>query len=185
MITYASSNASAVQSLKKKTLTPAYQYTITVSDCAHGTVTAPEKALYGEIVTLDVVPDEGYTVKKINCGGKEIKPQNGVYSFEMPDHSIEIEAEFVSAFEGESISLGGNIGVIFYLNPDMVKVGDVVSFSYPVSANGTDNTITKTYTLQSSDLKTITYDNTDHSYYAAPCYVNAAEMFSLSLIPTL
>lgn len=119
-------------------------------------------------------PDEGCIFSGFTAD-KGVLTEN---TLTMPDENVTVTAQFAEVFTGESISLGGDFGVMFYLDPEFVSVGDSVSFSYVVNANGTDNTVAKTYTIQDEDLKTLTYDDTDYQYYAAPCYVNAAEMTS-------
>lgn len=73
----------------------------TISKTAdHGTIFAKvgdaivTTANYGESVTLDVIPDTGYTVKSVKVGNTEIEPVNGVYSFTMPDNDVTVTAEF-------------------------------------------------------------------------------------------
>lgn len=73
----------------------------TISKTAdHGTISAKvgdaiaTTANYGESVTLDVIPDTGYTVKSVKVGNTEIEPVNGVYSFTMPADNVTVTAEF-------------------------------------------------------------------------------------------
>ena len=148
------------------------------TDIVNGTVSADTPyADEGDVVTLTVTPAKDFAPVSVSVNGEAVVAVNGVYSFTMPADNVEVSAEFASAFTGESISLGGDIGVIFYLDPAVVRSGDTVSFFYDVNTNGTNSTVTKAYTLSNEDIKPVNYNGTQQ-YFGAPCYVNAAEMTS-------
>ena len=83
--------------LAGKTLVLAH--TVTIEDgITNGTVTADKDFVAAnaddQTVTLNVVPAEGYAVKYVKVNDTLIKPQNGVYAFEMPDENVTVTAAF-------------------------------------------------------------------------------------------
>lgn len=76
-------------------------YAITVSEAAHGKVTAsPTRAYTGQTVTITVTPDEGYklsTLTVTDSRGNELTltdKGNGIYTFIMPSRAITVTAVF-------------------------------------------------------------------------------------------
>ncbi len=90
-------------------------------DIDHGTVTVEEQTFTaGDTVILTVTPDSGCTVTRVTYmrisvyiqdehgAGEEITPEDGVWSFVMPDESVIVDAEFtVNEF---TVSFNGNGG---------------------------------------------------------------------------
>lgn len=78
----------------------------------------------GDIVQLDVRPDEGFLVKNVCVNGEAIDPVDGAYSFVMPAEDVEITAEFEDSrnfINASNVTLGGELGLNFYLVvPDSV-----------------------------------------------------------------
>ena len=85
----------------------------------HGTVTPDVyKAQYDETVTLTVEPDDGWYVDTVAVNGEALTPEDGAYSFTMPDTDAVVTASFIDVAEPtitkHSLSLNGDIGVNFY-----------------------------------------------------------------------
>ena len=65
------------------------------SNISHGTLSADK--LYtaaGDIINLDVTPDKGYHIESVKYNDTAITPENGVYSFVMPDEDAFVTATF-------------------------------------------------------------------------------------------
>ena len=88
--------SSTLTALTDATLVPASALSITVGDCAHGTVNVPVKAFKGERVTVTATADEGYALKNIKVNGTPIRPINGVYAFIMPNENVTLTATFLA-----------------------------------------------------------------------------------------
>lgn len=150
---------------------------LNIADTQHGTVTADKTGtvVQGETATLNVMPDEGYAVTGVTVNGEPLAPVNGVYSFEMPDESVTVNAEFgfsdgVGArLAGHSISLDGDIGVNFYMELAPEIAASETAYMLFTIPNG-DKTETKTI-----NVKDITPKD---GYYIFKCNVAAKEMTS-------
>ena len=80
------------------TITPIWEqlYSIT-ANAKHGSVTANRsEAAQGEKVSLNLIPDEDYTVKSVTVNGTAVEPVNGVYSFRMPESNVLVVASFIA-----------------------------------------------------------------------------------------
>ena len=83
---------------------------VTVNEAENGTVTIKNDSDYvdsGDKVLLDVKPDEGYALSDLWCKADgTFHPsdidENGYYYFEMPEHNVEVNAEFV---EGRTVTV--------------------------------------------------------------------------------
>ena len=85
------------------TVTTAFEainYNINITQPANGSVSATvggtanaATAHYGDTVTLTITPNAGYTVKSVKYNDTVIEPDNGVYSFTMPDENVTVTAE--------------------------------------------------------------------------------------------
>lgn len=143
-------------------------YTITANQTANGTLNVVSKACEGDEITLDLVPDVGYSVDKAFVNGEEIEPLEGVYSFVMPAQNTTVSAEYIRNiwFAGHSLTLRGDIGINYYLcltNEDIEK-GATVDFSWTVEG------VEKTHSV------TLTNDDKYGLYYKATVYLPVAEM---------
>lgn len=94
-------------------VTPVFVTTkkVTVDAAENGTVTIkndPENVDSGDKVLLDVKPNEGYALSDLWYvrDGSPVHPsgidENGYYYFEMPEHDVEVHAEFV---EGRTVTV--------------------------------------------------------------------------------
>ena len=86
-------------------------YEIKVGTSEHGTVSVPERAVAGDMVTVSVTPDDGYTVKKLsykeNGQTEEHEIPLGSYSFKMPAADITISVEYETS--SLSVKVNGSI----------------------------------------------------------------------------
>ena len=71
-------------------------------------------------------------------------------------------------FKGHSLTLKGDIGVNFFLNPDIANVGDKVDFTWFTKSSS--------HTITNDDLVTKTVNGAPKNYYKVSCNVAAAEM---------
>ena len=155
-------------------------HTITVTNNPNGTV-SPDKntAKKGQTVNLTVTPQSDYEIDNIKINDEKINPVNGSYSFVMPDNDVTITSEFSPKIcLGSSLSLEGNIGVLFCLNSNFINVGDIVTFTYSVTKNNTPTTKTQEVLVKSDYETSESINNTLYEYYAVPCKINASEMTS-------
>ena len=91
-------------------LYPAGSLPVNVSETQKGTVKAPKRACPGEVVTLTTTSDCGYDVETITLNGTELVPEDGVYTFTMPDTEADISATFAPQF---TVSEDGNTYTIY------------------------------------------------------------------------
>lgn len=63
-------------------------YTITIVQPTYGTITAPQSAHAGDIVTLSCTPDTGYVLQYFTVNGSQIQSD----SFIMPDSDVTVSA---------------------------------------------------------------------------------------------
>lgn len=143
-------------------------YTITANQTANGTLNVVSKACEGDEITLDLVPDVGYSVDKAFVNGEEIDSDEGVYSFVMPAQDTNVSAEYIRNvwFTGHSLTLKGDIGVNFYLclTDEDIENGAAVDFSWTVEG------VEKIHSV------TLTNDDKYGLYYKATVYLPVAEM---------
>ena len=102
-----------INAIKGKTLRPAYA--VNIGTVTNGTVTASPEAFAidgyetaNKTVTLTVTPDTGYDIGEVkyNDGSDHIiTPENGVYSFVMPEKNVTVSATFRKSLENSSISV--------------------------------------------------------------------------------
>lgn len=79
---------------------PQVKYDIAVEQTEGGTVTVEgnkTNASAGEEISLTVTPNQGYEVGQVTVNGKEIKSQNGKYTFTMPASNATVQATFKKA----------------------------------------------------------------------------------------
>ena len=112
-------------------------YHIYTQPMQNGTVTAnKETANYGDLVTLTPAPDPGYRLDTLTVTGTESSQTvsvNSNYQFVMPAEDVRVTATFtkVPIFVGHSLSLKGDIGVNFYVDPNGVAAENLsVSFTW-------------------------------------------------------
>jgi hypothetical protein len=98
--------------------------------------TTVDKACSGEVITLDIVPKSGYTFSSVTVNGEVITPENGVYSFVMPDEDVEVNANFVAS--GYPITVVSSDGEHHgtYNGPNFATVGETVNFTITDLAEG-------------------------------------------------
>ena len=98
MTVTATSHADPTKSASATVYVVEAKYTITIGKMTHGAVTAdPVEATKGTLVTLTVLPEEGYALKEgsLKVNGTAIEGA----TFTMPDEDVVITAEFVSEAE--------------------------------------------------------------------------------------
>ena len=85
----------------------------------NGTVTASAaEAAMGDTVTLEVVPNEYYTVGGVFINGAELEPVEGAYTFAMPAENVIISAVFeslTSNVTSVSMDFNGKMFLITYI----------------------------------------------------------------------
>ena len=156
-------------------------HSVTVDEnTTHLTVTADTDSAYeGDLVTLDIIPEDGFAVGTVTVNNTEIFPQNGVYSFNMPDSDAVIRAEYAFAdsvgakLAGYTLSMDGDIGVNFYmeLSDDVLTSESAyMRFTIPTGAN----TVVETLSVADASVR----EMNDRIYYIFKCGVAAKEMTS-------
>ncbi|MBQ9886976.1 MAG: hypothetical protein IJM37_08995 [Lachnospiraceae bacterium] len=118
-------------------------YQITVADSTNGTILANKtEAIAGELVKLNVAPDEGYMLDTLSVtygNGQTMQVNNN--RFYMPQGDAVIEATFKvdenyhrTYFVGHTLSLNGDIGVNFFVDLTAEEASDAtVNFSWVVN----------------------------------------------------
>lgn len=76
-----------------------HNYIVKIAAAANGSVSASKTtAKPGETVTLSVTPNSGYKLGSVSVEGAELKYENGVYSFVMPEYGgVTVSATFTAA----------------------------------------------------------------------------------------
>ena len=159
----------------------------------NGTVSSDmETADESETVTLTAEPDEGYALKTLRCkkqDGTEIeltKVDDTHYTFEMPDESVFVSAEFDFSdsadgmLVGHSLSLKGNIGVNFYMDLDETIANSQSAYMY-FTIPGDTVTYQTVYVNEQPDASLPHAEQKivgGKTYYVFPCSVAAKEMTS-------
>lgn len=70
-------------------------YKITVEESQNGKlIVNPTSAQQGDTVSVKAKAAEGYRIKTVWINGSILQPENGVYSFVMPDSDVVVKAEF-------------------------------------------------------------------------------------------
>ena len=154
---------------------------ITLDPAENGSVEASESfACEGDTVALTVDPDEGYSVTSVTVNGAEITPEDGVYSFVMPDEDVTVSAAFGFAdgigarLVGHSISLDGDIGVNFYMElSDSIASSDTAYMRFTIPAGS----ITTEQNVFVKDARRQVVSG-NKTYYVFKCQVAAKEMTS-------
>ena len=156
------------------------EYPVEIADgIIRGTVTASvEKAKAGDTVTLTVEPEDGFAVSSVRYNDTEIVPENGEYSFVMPDEAVQITAGFDFAdgvgarLAGNTLSLDGDIGVNFYmeLSDSAASHADTAYMQFTFTRNGSK--VTQKVHVKDA-VKKASGPNT---YYLFKCRVFAEEM---------
>ncbi len=155
----------------------------------NGTVSSDkETPAEDETVTLTIAPDDGYELKTLRCkkqDGTEVeltKTDYTHYTFEMPDESVFVSAEFdlTTRLVGHSLSLNGNIGVNFYMELDESVADSDTAYMY-FTIPGNPVTYQTVYVNEQSDASQPHAEKKavgDKTYYVFPCSVAAKEMTS-------
>ena len=82
------------------TIAPLPAYTVTVAASSHGSVTVnPTSAAAGEMVTLTIAPETGYTLSGLNVADANgtaitVNGSENTYTFTMPDSAVTVAATF-------------------------------------------------------------------------------------------
>ena len=159
----------------------------------NGTVSSDmETPEENDTVTLTANPDEGYALKTLLCkkqDGTELeltKVDDTQYTFEMPDESVFVSAEFDFSdtadgmLVGHSLSLKGNIGVNFYMDLDESVADSDTAYMY-FTIPGDTVTYQTVYVNEQPDASLPHAEKVnvgDKTYYVFPCSVAAKEMTS-------
>lgn len=159
-----------------------YPHTVTVAQTVNGTVTASAASAFeGDTVTLTVTPDEGFAVTGVTVNGETLEPDDGVYSFDMPPTDVTVSAVFDYAdgigvrLAGHSLSLDGDIGVIFYMElSDAVIAHQNTAYMHFLIPSGERTVETEVLV---KDARTEIIGN--KTYYGFKCSVAAKEIDSL------
>ena len=142
---------------------------------AQGTVTvSKERAAADEPITLTITPNEGYvldTVTVTTARGGPVEVNNN--TFTMPAENVTVKATFKRidrepAFDAESLTLGGEISVNFYMDLSMLTYNEKVN-SYMTFTVGTEN-------KQVESRANFSSTNFSGGTWGFTCYVNAIQM---------
>lgn len=119
---------------------PAHSITSTAS--VGGTVSFPEKASYGQSVTVVPIPNEGYILGKLSISyGTEVKELGSDRVFVMPDSDVTIVATFVKLvpLEIDASSSGSQVSLTVTVTgtqDGMSPASMIVFVKYGGSSNG-------------------------------------------------
>ena len=108
------------------------KYKITVDTTENGSIKAPASAKAGTNVTLRVEPDSGYELDQLKVDGSQVSVANNQYTFNMPDHDVNVIANFKEIpVTKYTVSFNPN-GGSGSMEPVEVKEGE----TYTLPANG-------------------------------------------------
>jgi GH25 family lysozyme M1 (1,4-beta-N-acetylmuramidase) len=125
----------------------AEQHSITLLPVENGTVSVNKTAAgYGERVTLNVTPAEGYAVRSVKHDGADaVLCTNGTYAFSMPEHDVTVSVEFEPK-PAEPEEPAETPAVPEYLRGDLdgdgrinVEDAQIVLFAYTDAVSETDS----------------------------------------------
>ncbi len=108
----------------------AIDYTITVAETEHGTVTAPATAHFGDNVTLTVAPAEGYELASLTYtveGAEPVAIEN--LTFTMPAANVTINATFQPLpVVLDGVAFASNVYASWYGNADLALPEGVTAY---------------------------------------------------------
>ncbi|EID85182.1 hypothetical protein MSI_13070 [Treponema sp. JC4] len=122
-------------------------YTITVSTCENGTVTAAkDSATAGQFISLNNKPDDGYElreyiIKDANGNTLQINKLFGLVYFTMPASDVTVSASFTDCYV--KIAYGIKYGTIT-VNKTDPEEGDIITINIEPKTGATLKTITAT-----------------------------------------
>ena len=143
--------------------------TILMQQLAAENETVPASAYSGAEPSKEEDYDYTYAFNGWNIGETD---QNGnvVYTAQY--------TQTAKLFKGHSLTLNGDIGVNFYLNPTLINVGDKVDFKWFTKSSAK--------TIKDSDLVTLNINNEQKQFYKVSCNVAAAEMaYNIHAVATI
>lgn len=107
-------------------------YGITINTAEGGTVTSVPTATYGDDVTLNINPTDGWQIKTLECEGVSIalSPDKQTASFTMPDKSVTITPVFEKISYNIVVGNVSNGTLTVVGNKTSAHVGDEIEVSY-------------------------------------------------------
>ena len=113
--THADSVASNADDLLTGILAQMTLYTVRVRESAQGTITTSLKeAQAGQKVTVTATPAAGFALKRILLNGVALVPEDGVYSFLMPENGgVELSAEYESTARTDEVPVTGEGAALY------------------------------------------------------------------------
>ena len=113
--THADSVASNADDLLTGILAQMTLYTVRVCESAQGTITTSIKeAQAGQKVTVTATPAAGFALKRILLNGVALVPEDGVYSFLMPENGgVELSAEYESTARADEVPVTGEGAALY------------------------------------------------------------------------
>ena len=165
-----------------KTLVPVEMYSVNIPYNEYVDVTAPDRAIPGETVTVEVLKNDDCIIRSVSVDGVDAeKVDDTHYSFTMPSKDVDVvievvDDEAVTEFRGT------------YLDLDSGKIGISFCYSFSKDALEKEGASISTWTAedksdtQTIDLKDIRPTMIDTGYgnkeqlYVVTRYVSAKEM---------
>ena len=113
--THADSVASNADDLLTGILAQMTLYTVRVRESAQGTITTSlQEAQAGQKVTVTATPAAGFALKRILLNGVALVPEDGVYSFLMPENGgVELSAEYESTARTDEVPVTGEGAALY------------------------------------------------------------------------
>ena len=113
--THVDSVASNADDLLTGILAQMTLYTVRVRESAQGTITTSIKeAQAGQKVTVTATPAAGFALKRILLNGVALVPEDGVYSFLMPENGgVELSAEYESTARADEVPVTGEGAALY------------------------------------------------------------------------
>ena len=136
------------------------------ADKVGGTLVADkETAVAGELVTLTINTENGYTLNSVTVNGETITPVNNVYSFEMPNADANVVANFsANTYAITVVSPNGTTTC-----PSSATTGHNVSFTVTPNENYTVSSVTATANTGSSTFAVpVTEENGTYKFGMPP-----------------
>ena len=147
-------------------------YTVTVNETENGTVSVDKtEATMGEAVAVTLAPGIGYLPDGLSVtgsDGSDIAVTDN--SFVMPALNVEVSASFAEGtpvFMTHSLTLGGELGINFFLELPELEGVDYSDSYMTFSVN--DQTLRDSFDADDTDLS-------GNGYYGFTCTVNALQM---------
>lgn len=142
--------------------------------------------LHSQVVRKGTTPD-AYTATPTRPGDEENLGYtfNGWYPAPVSDAPVDTDTEYTAQytpierlFKGHSLTLKGDIGVNFFLNPEIAHVGDKVDFTWFTKSSS--------HTIADGDLVTKNINGVQKNFYKVSCNVAAAEMaYNIHAVATI